>query len=366
METRPCGRSNLRLPLLGLGCWSFGGGDYWGPRSQDEINRVVRRSVELGVNYFDTAEAYNDGRSEESLGIAIRGLPHDKLIIGTKISPSNTEPDTLVAHCEASLKRLGVETIDLYMVHWPIAPHSIVHFNRDGTCPSVPAAFETLMSLRRQGKIRNVGVSNFGPEYLGEALESAEIAVNELPYNLLCRVIEVEILRYCRQSGVGVIGYMALMQGLLAGAFATLDDVPLWRRRTRHFHPRRAGQLCRHGEEGAEEETEEALAGIREIAAAEGTTTSDLAIRWAVSRDEIACTLVGASNEAQLEENVAGAAKPLDQAVRVRLDAATDRLMRRLSPSFDYYDHTDNDRSRPLGVSPSCNTAPGTVQDFRK
>ncbi len=298
MQTRTCGRSGLCLPTLGLGCWSFGGGDYWGPRDQKQINRVVSRAVELGVNYFDTAEAYNDGRSEESLGIAIRGLPRDKLIIGTKISPNNSEPATLVAHCEASLKRLGIEAIDLYMVHWPIAAHSIVHFNRDCACPSVPAAFETLMSLRSQGKIRHVGVSNFGPEYLGEALQSAEIAVNELPYNLLCRVIELEILPYCRQSGVGVIGYMALMQGILTGAFATLDDVPLWRRRTRHFHPRRAGPLCRHGEAGAEEETEEALAGIRAIAAAEGTPMSDLAIRWALSREEIVCTLVGAERGA--------------------------------------------------------------------
>ena len=222
-----------------------------------------------------------------------------------------------MAHCEASLQRLGVETIDLYMVHWPIAPHSVVHFNRDCVCPAVAPAFETLMTLRRQGKIRHVGVSNFGPHYLAEALAAgAEIAVNALPYNLLCRVIEVGILPYCRQSGVGVIGYMALMQGLLAGVYATLDDVPLWRRRTRHFHPRRAGPLCRHGEAGAEEETQEALAAIRAIAAAEGTTMQDLAIRWAIARDDIACTLVGARNEAQLEANVAAAARPFDAAVQ--------------------------------------------------
>jgi aryl-alcohol dehydrogenase-like predicted oxidoreductase len=348
MESKAFGHGNLRLPQLGLGCWSFGGGDYWGPRDQEQINRVVRRAVELEVTYLDTAEAYNEGRSEESLGVAIRGLPREKLIIGTKISPSNTEPATLTAHCEASLKRLGVETIDLYMVHWPIAPHSIVHFSKDGGCPSVPAAFEALMSLRKQGKIRHIGVSNFGPHFLAEAMQSAEIAVNELPYNLVCRVVEMEILPYCKQNGVGVIGYMALMQGLLSDAFKTLDDVPLWRRRTRHFNPRRAGQLCRHGEEGAEEELEEALAGIRAIAEAEGTTMSDLAIRWAVSGQGITCTLVGARNEAQLEENVTAAARPLDAAVRARLDAATDRLMRRLSPSFDYYEHTGNDRSRPL------------------
>jgi aryl-alcohol dehydrogenase-like predicted oxidoreductase len=348
METNICGRSNLHLPILGLGCWPFVGGDYWGPRSQDEINRVVRRAVELGVNFFDTAEAYNNGRGEELLGVALRGLPREQLIISTKISPSNTEPTTLAAHCEASLKRLGIETIDIYMVHWPIAPHSVVHFNPDSSCPPVAPAFETLMTLRRQGKVRHIGVCNFGPEYLCEAMQSAEIAVNALPYNLLCRVIELEILPYCRRMGVGVIGFMPLMQGLLSGVYPTLDDVPLWRRRTRHFRPRRAGQLCRHGEEGAEEELEEALAGIRAIAREEGTTMSDLAIRWAVSREEIDCTLVGARNDAQLEANVAAAARPLDTAVRARLDVATDRLKQKLSPSFDYYERVGNDRSRPL------------------
>ena len=254
-----------------------------------------------------------------------------------------------MAHCEASLKRLGVETIDLYMVHWPIAPHSITHFNRECPCPSATLAFQTLATLRRQGKIRHAGVSNFGPHYLSEALTAGgDIAVNELPYNLLCRGIELEILPYCRQAGVGVIGYMALMQGLLAGAFVTLDDVPLWRRRTRHFHPRRAGPLCRHGEEGAEAETEAALAGIRTIAAAEETSMADLAIRWAVACEEIACTLVGARNEAQLEANVAAAARPLDPAVRRRLDAVTEPLMRRLAPSFDYYEGVAHDRTRPL------------------
>jgi aryl-alcohol dehydrogenase-like predicted oxidoreductase len=348
MQTRSCGKSGLRLPVLGLGCWAFGGGDYWGEHNQDDANRVVRRAVELGVNYFDTAEAYNDGRSEESLGQAIRGLPRDRLIIGTKISPSNTEPATLVAHCEASLRRLRTDVIDLYMVHWPIAPHSIVHFNRDCPCPSAAAAFETLALLRRQGKIRHVGVSNFGPAYLDEALAAGgEIAVNELPYNLLCRVVELEILPYCRRAGVGAIGYMALMQGLLADVYATLDDVPLWQRRTRHFHPRRAGPLCRHGEAGAEEETQAALAAIRAIAAEQNTSMPDLAIRWAIAHDDIACTLVGARSEAKLEANVAAAARPLGAALRQRLDAATEPLVRKLAPSFDYYEHTDRDRTRP-------------------
>jgi aryl-alcohol dehydrogenase-like predicted oxidoreductase len=105
MEIRNCGTSGMKISILGVGCWSFGGGEYWGPQSQADADEVVRRAFELGINYFDTAEAYNEGRSETSLGQAIRGIPRDKIVIGTKISPSNTAPETLVRHCEASLVR---------------------------------------------------------------------------------------------------------------------------------------------------------------------------------------------------------------------------------------------------------------------
>ena len=131
MEIRNCGSSDLKLSALGVGCWSFGGGEYWGDQDQQDADRVVKRACELGINYFDTAEMYNDGRSEQSLGRAIRGLPRDRIIIGTKVSPSNAAPDVLRASCEASLKRLGTDTIDLYMIHWPIHPHSIQHFTDD-------------------------------------------------------------------------------------------------------------------------------------------------------------------------------------------------------------------------------------------
>ena len=133
MEWRQCGDSGLRLPLLGVGAWSFGksSDDYWGEQSQREAEAVVARAIDLGCAYFDTAEGYNDGRSESALGKLLRGR-RDQVLIGTKISPANTRPEALRQHCAASLARLQTDYIDVYMVHWPIASEL------------VPEAFATL------------------------------------------------------------------------------------------------------------------------------------------------------------------------------------------------------------------------------
>ena len=240
MEQRECGHSGLTLSVLGLGCWSFGGGEYWGPCEQSDVDTVVRRAFELGITYFDTAEAYNDGRSEASLGRALRGLPREQVVIGTKVSPAHVQPDVLPGRCEASLRRLGTDYIDIYMVHWPISLHSIRHFDaRIEVCPAVDDAFAALSRLQEQGKVRHIGVSNFARPRLEEALAYCpDLAVNELPYNLLSRAIEWEALPASRELGLGVIGYMALLQGVLTDLYPTLDDIPVWQRRTRHFDAR--------------------------------------------------------------------------------------------------------------------------------
>jgi len=194
MERRRCGKSDLELSVLGIGCWSFGGGEYWGAQEEGDVRAVVHTALDHGINYFDTAEGYNEGRSEESLGKALGGRRHEA-VIGTKVSPSNAEPAVLRAHCEDSLRRLQTDCIDLYMVHWPITRYS------------VEDAFGTLRTLQSEGKIRSIGVSNFGVQQLSEALTTgARIDVNQLCYNLLSRAIEVEILPLCRQQGIGVLG----------------------------------------------------------------------------------------------------------------------------------------------------------------
>jgi aryl-alcohol dehydrogenase-like predicted oxidoreductase len=344
---RPCGNSGLNLPVLGLGCWAYGGGEYWGGQNQRDVDEVVRHALEHGCNLFDTAEAYNNGASETSLGLALRGVPRESVILCTKVSPSNVGRGTLEAHCDASLRRLQTDYVDLYLVHWPITAHSIHHFAPNAsTVPSVAEAFEGLQRLQQSGKIRHIGVSNFGPAKLREALATgARIAVNELPYSLLSRAIELEVLPFCRQHGIGVLGYMALLQGVISDKYRQLDDLPEVRRRTRHFDSRKVPQ-ARHGLPGVELETAVALSAVREIAARHGLPTSELALKWAFAGDGITSCLCGARNVAALRENLRAAREPLPAAMVAELNRATQPLLDALGPSFDYYEHPSNDRTK--------------------
>ncbi len=348
MEKRICENSGLKLSVIGTGCWAFGGGEYWGEQNQNDVNEVVRASVDLGINYFDTAEVYNEGRSEISLGKAIKGIPRDKIVIGTKVSPSNCYRDVMIEHCNESLKRLQTDYIDLYMIHWPIHAHSIRHFSSDKQIienpPQIEEAWETMELLKKEGKIRHAGVSNFSFSRLKD-LPLDKVAVNELPYNLLCRAIEYDTLSVCEKNGIGVIGYMALLQGILADIYPTLDDVPVWRRRTRHFNSR-SNSECRHGEKGAEEETTAALEGIRRICRETGLSMSELSIKWILENSSITCTIVGSRNLKQFSENVKAAGNPLAKDVKEELDNITLPLMEKLGNHFDYYESAQNDRTR--------------------
>lgn len=347
MNKRKCKRADIELSVLGAGCWAFGGGDYWGAQNQKDVTEVVHASVDLGINYFDTAEAYNEGRSESSLGKAIRGIPRDKIVIGTKVSTSNCYRNTLIKHCEASLNRLQTDYIDIYMVHWPIHPRSIMHFSNDQMIiqspPTIEKAVEALRILKGQGKIREFGVSNFSKNRLKD-LPLSEIAVNELPYNLLCRAIEYDTLPFCEEQGIGTIGYMALLQGILADIYPSLDDVPVWQRRIRHFNSENNPE-CRHGESGAENETNEALKSIREICIRTGYTMPEIAVKWILGNPAITCTLVGSRNAGELEANVKAIQEPLSCDIKVELDRITSPLMEKLGNHFDYYESAENDRT---------------------
>jgi aryl-alcohol dehydrogenase-like predicted oxidoreductase len=350
LKYRCCGTTDLELSVIGLGCWSFGGGDYWGPQDQGEVDAIVRRALDLGVNYFDTAEGYNEGRSEQSLGEAIQEFPRGEIVIGTKVAPSNTFPETLRKCCEQSLLRLGTDYIDIYMVHWPIHVPAIKFYTSDQAIlrnpPSATEAFETLLALKKEGKILHIGVSNFGKSPLDEALTTAPvIAVNQLAYSLIARAIEWEILPYCQQKGVGVLAYMPLWQGLLTDRISSMEDLPPVRRRTRHFDCR-SSPLARHGERGAEEETEATLRLIRELARCLELPAAQLALSWSFAHSGIVSSIVGARSVKQLETNVESASLSASPAVIAELNEITRPLMEKLGPSFDYFEGATNDRTQ--------------------
>ena len=197
MEKRICNNTGLELSVLGTGCWTFGGGTYWGKQDQKDVNEVVHASVDLGINYFDAAEAYNEGRSESSLGEAIRKIHRDKAIIGSKVSPSNCHKETLIRHCEESLKRLQTDYIDVYMLHWPIHPHSIRHFtNRINIIENPPEIDETLEALRilkKQGKIRS---SSWSKPISGNSLRT----IHKARILIICRTFKFKTPHNCSDN----------------------------------------------------------------------------------------------------------------------------------------------------------------------
>jgi myo-inositol catabolism protein IolS len=348
MERRACGGSGLSLPLLGVGCWSFGGGEYWGAQDQREADGIVSAAIDNGCSFFDTAEGYNDGRSEEALGRALRGK-RDKALIASKISPDHCAPGQIRLHCEASLSRLATDCIDIYMLHWPLNPLAIRHFSTASPLQSAsPRLSEVLVEmeeLRAQGKIRHVGVSNFGAAQLAETAGlGVTVVCNEVPYSLLSRAIEWDIIPACSRDGIGVLGYMPLMQGLLTGSYASADHLPPNRARTRHFRGDRPGS--RHGEPGHEKETFETVRALGSIAAREGHSLETLAIAWSVARPALTCTITGARNPAQLEANARAASLRLDPAVVAEMDAVSEGLKGAMGKSVDLFESSDNSRTR--------------------
>lgn len=349
MEYRKIDNADINLSLFGVGCFAFGGGDYWGmDHDQKQVNDVVHRAIDLGVNYFDTAEVYNEGRSETSLGLALEGIPRDKVIIGSKILPANCYPEKVSQHCEASLNRLKTDYIDIYMLHWPVHPHSIRHSTNDehiiNNPPDIFEALEALIKLREEGKIRHIGVSNHSATRLDTFPEEVNVVVNQLAYNLLCRAGEIEIFPYCKKNGIGVIGYMSLLQAILTDVFADIESIPQMMKRTRHFDSRK-NELSRHGEHGFEKETAEAISDIRKIASKNGISTADMAIKWAVANDAISTSLVGVRGVKRLEANIAAVNDSLDAQIISELNAITDMLKERMGNYIDYWESKENDRS---------------------
>ena len=305
------GRSGIRVSVVALGTWPMVGDANWGPQDERDSVATIQEALDLGINFFDTAEAYGDGYAESLLGEAL-GKRRKEAVIASKVSQNHLRYEQVKKACEGSLSRLGTDWIDLYQVHWP---------NRD-----VPfeETFRALLDLQEEGKIRAIGVSNFGVEDLRQALRFAPVQSNQLPYSLLWRAIEYEILPLCRENGVSVLCYSPLLMGLLTGKFRSPDEVPPGRARTRHFSSSRP--LTRHGEPGQEELTFETLARIRAIADRLGVGMEHLALAWLLKQSGVASVLVGARNPAQIRENARAAKVELADDVVEELNRVTEPL----------------------------------------
>lgn len=336
MERRFIGQSGIEATVYALGCMPLGGGSGWGQEDEQEGIETIHAALDLGITIFDTAESYNDGRAEEILGKALVGR-REGVVIATKISPQNTEPATLRAHCEASLRRLQTDYIDLYQIHWPIRDHSI------------PDALATLQDLKAEGKIRAIGVSNHGVQDLGEVLATgAPIVSNQLHYNLVSRAIEAEIVPLCQQHHIDIIAYMPLLQGLLVGLYDRPEQVPPFRARTRHFRPDRS-PASRHGEPGAEEELFASLRRIRDISGDLGVPMAGVALAWVAAKPFVSTVLVGSRKPQQLAANIRAALNAqakMTSDIVTALDQATEELRIKLGNNPDYWQSGAESRSR--------------------
>jgi len=337
---------DLQIAPISIGCWSFGGGAYWGEQSQSDVDAVVGGALEAGVNLFDTAEGYNGGDSEISLGRALKGR-RQKAVIMTKVPPEFAHLPDLARHCDESLRRLDTDYIDIYALHWPLNKRAIQPGTQDPYLLEYHAdaaeAFDGLQRLQKAGKIRHIAVSNFGVVQLTEVVEQTGVrpVLNEILYNLISRGIEEEVLPCCVKNDVGILAYMPFHQALLTGKYDSVDEMPANQMRTRHFHAKRGG---RHGGEGFEEDTFQTVAAINALAGELGIPMSQLALSWVVQQGGVASALVGCRNTKQLQQNLAAAREPLAQTVMDRLDAITTPLLYKLGHHPDYYESTATSR----------------------
>lgn len=322
MEYRKIGHSNLELSAITFGAWATGGW-MWGGIDRNDAIEAIRTAYDNGVTSIDTAPAYGQGDSEETVGEAIKNIPRDKVQLLTKFglrwdlkngefyfkTKDNSGKDidlykyagkqSIIDECNASLRRLGTDYIDLYQIHWP-----------DITTP-IAETMEAVAQLIKQGKVRYAGVCNYNVEQLKEAKKFIPLVSDQVPYSMLRRDIESETIPYCMQSDLSILSYSPLQRGVLTGKlkpghqFADGDN--------------RSG-LSYYKDENIRR-TNEFLESIRPIADEKNITLSQLVLRWTLAQPGITIALVGARNAAQAKDNAKAAEVKLssDEMKRINL-----------------------------------------------
>ena len=316
MQYRRLGNSSLTLPVLTYGTYDLGYAAGWTPENRPED--VVRAALDHGVLCFDCAESYADGESEAILGRAL-GKDRDRAILASKVSRENLAPDRLIAACEGSLRRLRTEAIDLYLVHWPN--------------PAVPftETYAAMERLQRDGKIREIGVSNFGPQDLRDWMRTGTAVANQMCYNALFRAIEFELLPDCRRHQIGTLAYSPLMNGILSGRWLTVDDLPADRRGKRLFADGRDEATAR----ATATEITRILQGLASLATESGHTVSAVAMGWLLAQPGVTSIIFGGRRPGHIAQNARAAEIRLDSAMLARIDRLTAPLKQLVGPNAD-------------------------------
>ena len=309
LPTRALGRSGLEITTVGFGAWAIGGGGWafgWGPQDDEASLGAMRRAVERGVNWVDTAAVYGLGHSEEVVGRLLRGLPAaERPFVFTKCGLVWDErnrmaqarrvlrPQSIRAECEVSLRRLGVERIDLYQFHWP-----------DETGTPIEDSWAAMARLVDEGKVRAVGVSNFGVDLLERCEAVRHVESLQPPFSLVRRRAAEREIPWCAAHGTGMIGYSPMQSGLLTDSFDAArverlapDD---WRRRSPEFQPPNLGRNLSLRD------------ALRPIAARHGVSVSAVAVAWTLSWKGVTGAIVGARSPEQVDGWVAAASLELD------------------------------------------------------
>ncbi len=295
MDTKPLGNSDLHITPIGFGAWAIGGGDWqfgWGDQDDRDSIAAIHRALDLGINWIDTAPAYGLGRSEEVVARALAGWPDRKPYLFTKCGivwgddrkvDYSLKAESIRRECENSLRRLKVEAIDLYQIHWPAEELA-------GT----DEGWRELANLQREGKVRWIGVSNFNLDELRAVQHVAPVTSLQPPYSLIRRETEIELLPYCLSQSIGVIAYSPMASGLLSGAMSRdrITRMPLndWRTRNPEFQePRLSRNLA-------------IAQRLREVGQSNGCTAGAVAVAWVLHNPAVTGAIVGARNPAQIEE----------------------------------------------------------------
>jgi aryl-alcohol dehydrogenase-like predicted oxidoreductase len=290
---RTLGNSDLQLTPIGFGAWAIGGGNWefaWGPQDDQQSIAAIHAALDEGINWIDTAAIYGLGHSEEVVGQALKSYSGTKPLVFTKCSMRwhadrtiyrSLKAGSVAEELEASLRRLGVETIDLYQIHWPNPEEELEE------------GWAELARLREQGKIRWIGVSNFTVEQMKRAQKIAPITSLQPPYSMLRPGIEKEILPYTLASGIGVINYSPMLSGLLTGAMSAERAAALpaddWRRRNVEFQEPRLSRNLRLVEL------------LREIGAVDGVSPGVVAVAWTLHHPAITAAIVGGRSSNQVQ-----------------------------------------------------------------